>query len=202
VSLYVPGSTLATRLSDHVETASNGATLFRLSGTSMAAPIVSGAVALMLERYPTLTPDQVKKILVSSAQRFGQLTTSPPAGAAGAGLLDAYAATNTGLRASANGGLRLSDGAARTLYSALYGQPLTWKNPTYLGRNWNLVTWPTLTWDNIAWDNIAWDNIAWDNIAWDNIAWDQTSWDNIAWDNIAWDGAGWDNIAWDNIAWD
>ena len=41
----------------------------RVSGTSMSAPVVSGVVALMLERYPNLTPDQVK----GSLQRYSRL---------------------------------------------------------------------------------------------------------------------------------
>jgi serine protease AprX len=34
----------------------------------MAAPMVSGAVALLLERYPNLTPNQVKGVLMASAR--------------------------------------------------------------------------------------------------------------------------------------
>jgi serine protease AprX len=199
VSLRVPGSSIDMLLPDHVVTANNGSTYTRLTGTSMATAVVSGAVALMLERQPLLKPDQVKQILVQTTQAFGQSATAPPAGSAGAGLLDAYAATSSAARGSANQGLRVANGLARTLYPILFGQPLVWNSTTYLGTDWSLFTWLTLPWTSVAWDNIAWDNIAWDNIAWDNIAWDQTAWDNIAWDNIAWDNTEWNNIAWDSF---
>jgi serine protease AprX len=196
VSLRVPGSSLDTMLPDHVVIANNGSTYMRLTGTSMATAVVSGAVALLLEHHPALTPDQVKQILTKTTQPFGQ--SAPPAGA-GAGLMDAYAAANSPLRGSSNQGLRVADGVARTLYTSLYGQPLAWNLATYLGTNWTLFTWLTLPWTSAAWDNIAWDNFAWDNIAWDNFAWDNFAWDNIAWDNIAWDDTEWNNIAWDSF---
>jgi serine protease AprX len=40
---------------------------FRLSGTSMASAVVSGAVALMLQQQPGLNPDQVKARLMKTA---------------------------------------------------------------------------------------------------------------------------------------
>ena len=40
---------------------------FRLSGTSMATPVVSGAIALMLQQNPALTPDQLKARLMKTA---------------------------------------------------------------------------------------------------------------------------------------
>lgn len=42
----------------------------RLSGTSMAAPVVAGAVAMMLEANPGLTPDTVKARLMLSADKW------------------------------------------------------------------------------------------------------------------------------------
>lgn len=43
----------------------------RKSGTSMSTPIVSGAVALLLSRYPYLTNGEVKKRLCESATELG-----------------------------------------------------------------------------------------------------------------------------------
>lgn len=64
-----------------------------LEGTSMAAPHVAGAVSLILSIAPTLTPAQVRSVLVSTAHPF------PPSGVfstcaalCGAGVLDVQAA--------------------------------------------------------------------------------------------------------------
>jgi serine protease AprX len=59
-----------------------------LSGTSMAAPVVAGTVALMLQANPALTPGAVKALLQSSAdprEGYGRF-------AQGAGFLNARAA--------------------------------------------------------------------------------------------------------------
>jgi serine protease AprX len=193
ISIRAPGSSLDRLLPDHVITANNGTTYFKLTGTSMATAVVSGVAALLLEQQPALNPDQVKAILTGTARPFGQSSGSSPNPAAiGSGLGDAYGAVTSGARGPANRGHRPSDPTNRSLYPALYGQPLTWLNPTADG-----IVWDGLTWSNLAWDNLAWDNLAWDNIAWDNLAWD-----NLAWDNLAWDTGKWSNIAWDNLAWD
>jgi serine protease AprX len=62
-----------------------------LSGTSMAAPFVAGAAALMVEQEPSLNPATVKARLMLSARKFA---LGDPF-ATGAGLLDIDAALQT-----------------------------------------------------------------------------------------------------------
>ena len=78
VSLRVAGSTLDKNYSGFEVAPSSGTTkYFRLSGTSMATPVVSGAVALMLQQNPALTPDQVKARLMKTAWKgFNQYSSS------------------------------------------------------------------------------------------------------------------------------
>ena len=189
VSVRVPGSTLDTLYPDRVVSAQNGATYFRLTGTSQATGVVSGAVALLLERRPDLTPDQVKALLKGNTQQFGQFgqTGLPDPSADGSGLLDVKdadrAAQDLGPPPRANSGLRPSDGFARAMYPVLFGSRLRWKNPFLGGLLWNLLTWDTLIWNSVAWDNFDWDSVAWDSVAWDSVAWDSVAWDSVAWDS-------------------
>lgn len=92
----------------------------RLSGTSMASGMVSGAVALLLEKQPNLTPDQVKAQLMKTAYKTfpaSSLSTDPVTGQTywsqydiltiGAGYLDVSAAI-TGNEVAPIGKLALS----------------------------------------------------------------------------------------------
>ena len=78
VSLRVAGSTMDTAYPQYEIWPSSGTSMYyELSGTSMAAPVVSGAVALMLQQNSALTPDQVKARLMKTAWKgFGQYSSS------------------------------------------------------------------------------------------------------------------------------
>ena len=76
----------------------------QISGTSMATPFVAGTVALMLDADPTLTPDEVKNII--------QSTATPMPGReeweVGAGFLNSYACVDKTFNRSRQYGLYLN----------------------------------------------------------------------------------------------
>jgi serine protease AprX len=76
ISLQAPNNTLALNyprtlipnvLFELGNILGNSPDYFRLSGTSMATPVVSGAAALLIQQHPSLTPDQVKARLMKTA---------------------------------------------------------------------------------------------------------------------------------------
>jgi serine protease AprX len=145
----------------------------RLSGTSMAAPMVAGAVALILDKYPNLTPDQVKGLLVGTARDY-------PGQADHACALDIGAAFQAALA-----------GRIPT------GQP--WLVPAggvppAIGAN-------TLLWDGARWGNTYWDGARWGSAYWDGARWGGAHWDGARWGNAYWDGARWGSAYWDGARW-
>lgn len=68
------------------------------SGTSMAAPHVSGVVALMLEANPALTPAQVRSILIATARSVPNCQLRD----CGAGVVNALAAVRAAKALGAN----------------------------------------------------------------------------------------------------
>ncbi|MCW2978113.1 MAG: hypothetical protein JWM06_3394, partial [Actinomycetia bacterium] len=103
-----PGSTIATALPDRVVAPG----YMWMSGTSFAAPVVSGAAAQLLARHPDWTPDQVKGALMLTVRFLGQAPGNLRT-AAGYAVLAGTTVTSTG-PTTVNGNLGLSPGSSVT----------------------------------------------------------------------------------------
>jgi Subtilase family len=104
----------------HVDTGnvSNRSRYMFLSGSSMATAVVSGAAALMLQANPGLTPNQVKAILMYSAQ----IMDGPDLFEQGAGMLNVEGAVRLA-KSMSRIAYALPVGATLLPYGVLPGQP-------------------------------------------------------------------------------
>jgi serine protease AprX len=193
VSLAAPGSSLVSEY----PSAQIGTANFTGSGTSFSTAITSGAVALILQDNPGLTPDQVKARLLGN--------TSPgPIGnpfVDGHGALNVYAAATSGPMNLSQSGLVLP---------ALAGLPVSLSSAR-LFDTWNAALWSGLTpsqlpssgwtWAGVAWNGAAWNGWAWGGVAWNRWAWGGAYWNSASWNGSAWDGTPWAGSAWNGAAW-
>lgn len=229
ISLASPGSTLYQANSDYLTYGSRRTgypPYLSLSGTSMAAPQVSGAIALMLQANPKLTPNLVKAILQFTARDNPQYSPLQE----GAGFLDVYGAVRLAKFYAAN------RPGTRMPVEKSWSQHILWGNHELTGGYINPlanawatnIVWGVSTSENIVWgvqqsaENIVWGTLCGDescaNIVWGvndvngtNIVWGVDSsrvWGTTTADNIVWGVSSAENIVWgvsggqsENIVW-
>ncbi|MGV8966497.1 MAG: S8 family serine peptidase, partial [Cellulomonas sp.] len=120
--------------------------LMRGSGTSQAAAVVSGAVALVLQANPALSPDQVKSILMSTASPIRNALAID----AGSGQVDAAAAVEAARAIDLEWGtLGSPEGvwtSARTLGVLAAVSGGSWSTGRWSTGRWSTGRWSTGRW--------------------------------------------------------
>ena len=228
VSLRVPGSNAD---ANYGSTGLVTDELFRGSGTSQAAAVVSGAVALILQQRPSLTPDQVKALLTDNAyglddsiapwyQGHGELdlervlkarTPSPRTAA------QAFAAsTGTGPIDAARGSSRLAiDDVPLQGEIDIFGMPVdtrrlaaettagrSWTGTSWNGSDWTGSGYRTATWAGLGWERLSWTRLSWSRLSWSEIGWSRLSWSDAGWSRLSWTDSGWTRLSWSGSRWE
>ena len=143
--------------------------MIRAGGTSMAAPMVAGAAALLLERYPNLTPNQVKGILVETARTL-------PGGLPGLDTFAALRRVAAGNLPVANQGLTpnplVSAATGEIDYIALELEPLLLEQlrPGRRTPSWSRSSWSRSSWSSTDSSGVATSRSSWSRSSW------STSW--------------------------
>jgi serine protease AprX len=206
-------------------------TLFRGSGTSQAAAVVSGAVADLLQAYPTLTPDQVKYALVSSADSIRNGTTA----AAGAGMIDLQRAFDTAARLTgtdktaaqlraaavqsfpqsdgqgsidaARGDSVLLDGNGNPVVGEVDAQGSPWNAAAWFAASshlsaWSGGDWMGATWTGDGWSQTGgWSSARWSSARWSSARWSAADWSSARWSSARWSSARWSSARWSSARW-
>jgi serine protease AprX len=165
------------------------------SGTSQAAAVVSGAVALVLERRPDLSPDQVKALLRGSAAAL----TGAEADAQGSGRIDVAAALagtpdpvtvrQTFPPARLNGLiLHLLRGVSGRQQAEV--EPVSPDGARWSGAKWGGSTWGGSRWGGSSWNGSRWGGSSWGGSRWGGSSWGGSRWGGSSWGDSSWSGSG------------
>ena len=158
-----------------------GERLFRGSGTSQAAAVVSGAAALLIQQRPGITPDQVKALLMGTAESIPNATAAQQ----GAGLIDLAGAKdaatpNTVQNFTVSTGAGSLEAARGSVHVSVNGKAVRgevdvrgrnfnaskWADGLRNGTNWNGLTWSGLTWSGLTWSGLTWSGLTWSGSSW------------------------------------
>jgi serine protease AprX len=220
--LRVPNSYIDT---NHPEGALD-ARFFRGTGTSEATAIVSGATALVLQRYPALTPDRMKAYFASNAMglsstigfqqgageiRLGQMLAKSPGNA----TQKFTAANGTGTIEGARGTDHVSrDGVALSGEQDIFGNPLdadalapleasgsSWSGGMWNGSSWSGSSWSGSSWSGSSWSGSSWSGSSWSGSSWSGSSWSGSSWSGSSWSGSSWSGSSWSGSSWSSSSW-
>src|SRR5436190_1320530 len=165
----------------------------RLSGTSMATPVVSGAAVLLFQQNPNLTPDQVKARLMKTASKnfpADSTVTDPTTGinytdyydifTIGAGYLDIAAAlsSNDLADASAVSPAAVFDPSTQSVYlvtgqGVVWGDSSPWATSLVWGTNVFVNGTAVLWGSSVCWGTSANDGFS---VVWGTgVVWGDTS---------------------------
>ena len=200
---------------------------FRGSGTSEAAAYVTGAVALLLQRYPWATPDQVKQMLVDNSdplvgtsplvQGAGELdmgallSDSPPSRTQASHLIS----IGTGSLQATRGSNRLSlNGVLLQGNQDIFGQPFSsvrmailealrasWSGGSWNGSIWTGSSWSGNSWSGSSWSGSSWSGNSWSGSSWSDLAFAGNSWSDLGWSGSSWSGSSWSGSSWSGSSW-
>jgi serine protease AprX len=188
-----------------------GSRFFRGSGTSQAVAVTSGAAALLLQKYPSMSPDQVKQTMRFRADRL----TSVALNTQGRGALDFWSmandipastyaqnnapSTGTGSIDAARGTDRLTrDGVTISGDVDIFGKP--WTAAT-AGSSWSGGTWNGSSWSGSSWSGSSWSGSSWSGSSWSGSSWSGSSWSGSSWSGSSWSGSSWSGSSWSGSSW-
>jgi serine protease AprX len=156
------------------ETVSN---YLMLSGTSTSTPVVAGAAALLIGADPSLTPNDVKVRLMSTADPVAGATAQQE----GAGTLDVDGALAATTRAH---GWALSAflGDGKTFFRN--GDYNRWEKRAWQKYGWTKYRWTKYRWTKYRWTKYRWTEVAWTKYRWTKYRWTEYDWAKYRWTTL------------------
>ncbi len=200
-----------------------------LSGTSMAAGVMSGVGALVLERHPDWRPGELKCTLITTSRQLSApysnlkmpragnasnqsipscnsdagLTPSQAFGPMAKAGVIAYVLGEPSSKAVADSiGLDMAAaGIQGASLASVDWSAIKWSAIKWSAIKWNLVQWDAIKWSAIKWNSVNWNAVSSDGVDWSAIKWSAIKWSAIQWNAIKWSAIKWNSVNFDAVKW-
>ena len=180
---------------------------FRVGGTSMAAAVVSGEAADLIQANPSLTPNQVKATLVKRTRAVAEAHSSSGTLVDATG--DPYATTVTSTT-TVVGAEAAADKAINNPVSTSANGGLTMNsllNPAsglidYSRASWSRASWSTAV-DGLraSWSRASWSRASWSRASWSATPEACSDFERASWSRASWSRASWSRASWSRASW-
>src|SRR5438128_7208798 len=157
-----------------------------LSGTSFAAPIVSGVSALILGKHPEYTPDQVKGALMLGVK------TMPLATPLSEGVGEVNAARSMDIVNPPNPNKALDAFIVTDPVSGgLVFDAASWADRAKSDASWADASWADASWADASWSAASWGDASWSDSSWASASWADTASAAASWADLSLASASW-----------
>ena len=216
--LRVPGSVV-----DELSGITDGRRFVRGTGTSQAAAVTAGLAAVLVQRYPQASSDQIKGMLKRSSTLIA-FKTNPWAQGAGAIVTERFIVSKPApevppvLPATFGDAPIGNDRVDDTVL--LDGIPLVgeidvqgnpWPAAKWADAATNLTSWQAGQWmghqyagdkmTSTGWSVAAWPT-SWSGVPLAGTAETAGTWDGVRWNGLRWNGLRWSGVRWNGVDWD
>jgi subtilisin family serine protease len=157
-----------------------------LSGTSFAAPIVSGVAALILGKHPEFTVDQVKGALMLGTKPM------PRAANLSAGVGEVNAARSLGY---------LNPPKANKALNAFVGSNSGGNGKAFDAASWAAKAKNDASWAEASWADASWADASWSTASWADASWSDLSFASASWADTATAAASWADLSLASASW-
>ena len=154
----------------------------KLSGTSFAAPVVSGMVAALIAAHPDWTPDLIKGALMAGATSIASNTNR----ALGVGEANLKTAIQLALPPNPNAALQqfvVADPAGGSL--PVFAEA-SWASAAAANASWASASWASASWASASWASASWASASWASASWASASWSSASWASTSLVNASW----------------
>ncbi len=158
-----------------------------MSGTSFAAPVVSGGAAYLLGLHPGWSPDQVKGALMLKARPIDH--AAPNSLGVGEVKIDQTGSVTS----PPNPNLGLD--------AFLVPDPNGSATPVFDSASWSSAAQASASWNSASWSSASWSSASWSCASWSSASWSSASWSSASWSSGSTSDGALPDASWSSLIW-